>query len=322
MPNVFILGATGYLGQALAQSLLRSGDYHLFGSARDAAKGKTLTKAEITPIFGDFTDSATLAGLISSNEIDIVVDCSSAYEQAGNILQGVINASKARISALAKEKAIGPKVGFVYCSGSWVHGTPGSRVSDLSPVGTSLAKDKPAVAVGWRPAHEQSILAARDTLNVAILRPYAIYGRASWVWGTWWGPVLAAKKSGSTDTIQIPADRATRTGTIHVDDVAAGFHAAIDRIDGRLGEWPVFDLVGENLTVVEIMEAVAATLGVKAPLAYAGTMGNAFLEALSLVSTGDAQRARTVLGWEAKRKTFVLNLPTYVQAWEAAQEGK
>lgn len=322
MPNVLILGGSGYLGLSLGQSLLRSGNYTVWGLVRSADKAKLLTANEITPIVGDVTDASTLTKTIDSASIDIVVDATSAYEQAATILKAVISAAKIRLDALAEEKAIGPKLGFVYTSGSWVHGSPVGRVSDLSPVGNRLAKGTPSTAVGWRPGHEQAILAARDTLDVAILRPPAIYGRSSWVWGTWWGAVLAAKKSGSSDAIQVPADRKARIGTIHIDDVVSAFHAAIDRLDGRLGSWPVFDLLGETISAVEIMEAAKAALGVKAPLEYAGTMGNPFLEALSSVTNCDASRARTGLGWEAKRKEFLLNLPLYIKAWETAQEDK
>lgn len=322
MPNVLILGATGYLGLALGQSLLRSGNYAVWGLARSQDKAKVLTANEITAVVGDVSDSAILTKIIASADIDIVVDATSAYEQAATILKTVVSAAKTRQAALAKENAVGPKLGFVYTSGSWVHGSPAGRVSDLSAVGNSLAKGSPATVVGWRPGHEQAILAARDTLDVAILRPAAIYGRASWVWSTWWGRVLAAKKHGSSDTIQVPADRTARTGTIHVDDVVSGFHAAIDRLDGRLGPWPVFELLSETFSVVEIMEATKAALGVKAPLHYAGSQGNPFLEALSLVANIDGSRARIVLGWEAKRKDFLQNLPVYIKAWESTQEDK
>lgn len=322
MPNVLILGGTGYLGLTLGHALLRTGNFTVFGTARTPEKAKSLIAAEITPLSGDITDPATLSSLITNNEIHIVVDASQAYEQAGSILTGVVTAAKNRIAALAKESAVGPKLGFVYTSGSWVHGSPSARVSDLSPVGNSLAKGTPATAVGWRPAHEQAILKARDVLDVAILRPAAIYGRGSWVWGTWWGGLLAAKQKGSNEPIQVPADKTARTGTIHVDDLAAAYVAAIERIDGRLGNWPVFDVLNETISITEIMEAAKAALGVTAPLEYGGTHGNPFLEALSLVANSDASRARNVLGWEPRRKDFLQNMELYVKAWEAAQEAK
>jgi nucleoside-diphosphate-sugar epimerase len=319
MPNVFILGGSGYVGLAIAKSLLAAGTYTVWGTARTPEKAKLLLQNEIHPVEEDITNPAKLAAIIAEHSIDIVVDSTSAYEQATQILQGVVDAATTHRNTLKKENIVGPKLGYVYCSGSWVHGSPASRVSDLSPVGSAQSKDKPATAVAWRPAHEQAILASRDVLDVAILRPCAMYGRTSWVWGTWWGGLLAAKKSGSQETIQVPADITARTGTLHVDDAAAAFHAAIDRLDGRLGAWPVFDLVSETIGVQEIMQAAKEALGVKAKLEYAGTHGNPFLEALSLVSKSDASRARTVLGWEPRRKEFILNLPVYLKAWEASQ---
>ena len=319
MPNVLVLGGSGYLGLALSKSLLAAGTYTVWSTARTPEKAKLLLQNEIHPIKVDITDPTKLTTVIANNSIDIVVDSTSAYEQASLILKGVVDAATARRDTLKKESIAAPKLGFVYCSGSWVHGSPSSRISDLSPVGSAQSKGKPATAVAWRPAHEQAILASRDVLDVAVLRPWMIYGRGSWVWGAWWGGLLAAKKSGSQKTIQVPADITARTGTVHVDDVAAAFHAAIDRLDGRLGSWPVFDIGTEMIGTQEIMEAAKEVLGVTAKLEYAGTHGNPFLEALSLVSKSDASRARTVLGWEPRRKEFILNLPLYIQAWEASQ---
>ncbi|KAL4759517.1 uncharacterized protein BDW70DRAFT_151601 [Aspergillus foveolatus] len=172
--------------------------------------------------------------------------------------------------------------GFAYCSGSWVYGFPSERVSDLSPLGRAcISKDKVATTVTWRPAHEQAILAARDIIDVR-------HPSSSW-------------DKNNTDTIQIPVYTTIRTGIVHVDSVAAGFHAAIDRIDGRLGGWFVFDLVAETIGIQEIIVGIKAALGLAAEVAYTGTHGDAFLEAIGL------------------KKDLLLNLPVYVRACEAAQ---
>lgn len=320
MPNVLILGGAGYLGLAVGQALIRSGNHTVFGTTRSADKAKTLTSNEITALVGDATDTKWLAQVIADSHIDVVIDNTQAYEQASSIHGAVLQAAKDRAALLAKNGAVGPKLGFIYTSGSWVHGSPSRRISDMTPPGTALAADKPATAVGWRPAHEQAILASRDVLDVAVLRPSAIYGRGSWVWGVWWGPLLAAAKAGSSEPIDLPVDAATRTGTVHVDDLGSAYVLAVDGINDQLGSWPVFDLAAETLPVGDIMQAAAAQLGVKAPLKYGGTHGQAFLEALALVSNSDTSRARSVLGWEPKHRDFIQNIARTVAAWKSTQD--
>ncbi|KAL3474743.1 hypothetical protein BJX99DRAFT_231231 [Aspergillus californicus] len=319
MPNVLILGGSGYIGLALAQSLVSSGNYTVWGSARTPEKATLLLQNEITPIEADITDPNTLSAAIIANRIDIVVDATSAHHQGGAILDGVKRAAVTRSSDLAEEGIVGPKIGFIYCSGTWIHGSPSVLASDLSPVASALATDKPVrIVAGWRAAQEQAILASRDVLEVAIIRPGLIYGRGSWIWSPWWRPILAAKQRGSTDVIRVPAEITARPSTVHVTDVAAGLHAAVDRIHG-LGTWPVFDLVAETVGVRDIVEAAKSGLGVTGAVEYTGTQGDVMLEAMSAVGNSEAGRARAVLGWYPKRLEFVLNMPVYIRAWEAAQ---
>ncbi len=57
MLRVLILGATGYIGSALAGSLLRSGQYTVYGLGRSEAKAKQLAVAEIIPVIGSVSNS-------------------------------------------------------------------------------------------------------------------------------------------------------------------------------------------------------------------------------------------------------------------------
>ncbi|GAB1316611.1 hypothetical protein MFIFM68171_06821 [Madurella fahalii] len=105
MPNILFLGGSGYLGLAVGHALLRSGNYSVWGTVRSAEKAQTLVTNDIT---------ATIAAY----HVDIVLDATQAYEQAATILGAVVNAARKRVEALAKDRAIGPKLGFIYTSGS------------------------------------------------------------------------------------------------------------------------------------------------------------------------------------------------------------
>ena len=319
MPKILILGGAGYLGSAVSQALVRSGNHSVLATTRDADKVKALGASEVTAIKGDASDPKFLVDAIAAHHIDVVIDTTQAYGEAGSILSSVVQAARDRAAVLARDNATGPKLGFVYTSGSWVHGSPDRRVSDLTVPGTSASPDKPAAAVGWRPAHEQAVLAARDVLDVAILRPATMYGRASWVLGIWWRPLLAALASGSRGPVAIPVRADTRTGVVHVDDVGAAYLAAVDSIAGGLGSWPVFDLTTETVAADAMMTAVAASLGFGGSIEYQGTGGDAFLEALALVANTDASRARSVLGWTPKRRDFLQNIDVIASAWVSSQ---
>ncbi|KAJ0335636.1 hypothetical protein COL922a_008950 [Colletotrichum nupharicola] len=301
MARVLILGGAGYIGLAVAQALIRSGNYTVFATSRSDTKTKLLASNEVKPLIGELSDITFVKAIIAENRIDVVIDLSQAYSDATTILEAVTGAAQDRASRLATENSIGPKLGFVYCSGSWVPGSPrDQRISDTSVPSTFLAVDKPATAVAWRPAHEQAVLKSRGILDVAI------------------GKILDAAKSGDENTIEIPAYQETRTGVVCVDDLADGFVRVVDRLP-TFGSWPVFDFVSETIPISTMMEEVKRVIGAKGALSYVGCDGNPFFEALALVCNATVGRARAELGWIPKRTEFVRDLPELVAAWEASQ---
>ena len=210
MPRILLIGATGYVGSALASELLRSGLHTVYGLARSPAKATELAAKEVIPVLGSVADSAAYLSLIKTAQIHIVVDCAGANDGSAKILTDLVEAGKTRL------KAGGAKLGFVYCSGMWVHGSSFERISDLDPVGTADAKAPPARMVAWRPQLEREILASRDVLDVAIVRPAQIYGRDHGLWTPLFGPILEATKS-DKKSIQLPLDPHGRPCLIHVE---------------------------------------------------------------------------------------------------------
>lgn len=327
MPNILLLGAGGYIAAPLALALLRSGNHHVYGLVRLQEVAKSLLANEITPVIGSVIDSELLKSTINEFDIDVVINCTSAHHDFAEVLNAVIDAGRKRTLALKSQNppAIGPKLGYIHTSGCGVYGSPSKLVSDRSPVGNALAKGEPGTLVkdGKVVENEQLVLAAADVLDVAVVRPHVIYGRSSWVLGSWFGPLLNAKTAEwNMNSVQIPADKDALVGLVHIDDVVAGFHEVVDRIEGRLGTWPVFDLLGETLPLSSIMEAAKEAVGVKAEIEYVGAQGQPFLELLSKKMKSEASRAKTVLGWYPRKIEFLLNIEIYLKAWEAAQDGK
>ena len=210
MTRVLLIGATGFVGSALASELLRSGFFTVYGLARSEAKAKQLAAKEVIPVLGSVMDSAAYLSLIKTAQIHVVVDCAGANDGSAKILEDLVEAGKERL------KAGGAKLGFVYCSGMWVHGSSFERVSDLDPVGTVHAKTQPPMMVAWRPKLEQDILSSRDVLDVAIVRPAIVYGREHGTWAPFFGSILEASKNGK-ESIQLPLEPLSRPCLVHVE---------------------------------------------------------------------------------------------------------
>ena len=314
MIRVLILGATGYIGSALAQSLLRSGQYTVYGLARNEAKAKQLAAAEIIPVIGSVTDSSAYINLIAHENINVVVDSAGANQESAKILEDLIKAGKERL-----QKG-GAKLGFVYTSGIWVHGSSHDRVSDLDVVGTEHSKSQPPAMVAWRPQVERDVLAARDVLDTMIVRSALVYGREHGIWTGLFAPILEAVKQGKTE-IQVPIEPTSWAGLIHVDDTAFGIHCAVEKLPliSGTGVYPIFDLVSSVEPMSIIFETVAKLMGFKGKVNLVAVKDNYYTKAMETSVNEDSPRAQQFLGWQPKRKGFVANLDVYVRAFMAAQ---
>lgn len=321
MPKVLILGATGYVGSAVAASLVRSGDHVVYGLARNSAKATSLVRQEIIPVSGSVTDSAAYLSLIRTAHIDVVVDCSGANQESTQLLSDLHAAGKERLEAHAKAgMAKGPKLGFVYTSGIWVHGSSHARTSDLEPVGNHLARTQPPRMVAWKPQLEQQILAASDVLDVCIVRPGVVYGREGGVWAAVLGPVLEAAKAGKTHTVTLPLDPHAMLGLVHVDDIGSGIHAAVDKLPLISGTsvYPVFDFVGSTEWMKNIVHAAGTVWGFKGQVELVGAGDDVFSEALGTSYNGTSARAKQLLSWSPKKQGLLNNIDVYAAAFEAA----
>ena len=318
MPRILILGATGYIGSALASSPPRA-DHQVYGLARTPAKATQLARLEITPVLGSVQDSAAYMRLIQTARIDVVVDCAGANQESAKILSDVREAGEERLKAGRG----GPKLGFVYTSGTWVHGSSHERTSDLDPVGAEGARAGMPRLVAWRPRMERDVLGARDVLDTVVVRPALVYGREHAIWSSFFRPVLEAAKSGNEGAVAIPLDPRSRPGLVHVDDVAEGLRCAIEKLPliSGTGVHPVFDLATSQESMRDIFDRFGEAVGFKGTveLVQPGE-DDLFAEAMQTSHNGDSSRAEQLLGWIPKKRGFVAGMEVYAKAFLAAQE--
>src|SRR6185295_12998389 len=76
--KVFITGASGYLGSAICDRLVRAG-HEVIGLTRDARSAERLSHAGVQPAIGDLTKPATFVGVLKNCDLAV----HAAYADAG-----------------------------------------------------------------------------------------------------------------------------------------------------------------------------------------------------------------------------------------------
>jgi nucleoside-diphosphate-sugar epimerase len=310
---------------------------------RSPAKASLLATEEVFPIIGSISESEVILEAIDKYDINVIVDVSAAYQvsslnieleilapratanfmfqEAKHLLATIKSAAAARLS----QNRTTQRLGFIYISGTWVHGSSNSPVNDLTPVGTPSSPTQPPKLLAWRPVLEREILEASDVLDIMIIRPALIFGRSSAIWSSLFTPIAKAAVSSSStfSSVSIAALPTSRPGLVHIDDVASGIHAAVDwlpLVAGR-GLYPVFDLVTSQESMRDILQAAARELGFKGKVNLEGVGDDLFAEALSTSFNGSSARARQILGWEPQKIGFIQGIDVYAKAWAAGLEG-
>src|SRR5207302_9413487 len=92
--RVFVTGATGYVGFAVATALRRAG-HEVYGLTRAAAKAPQLARQEIRPVIGDIGDPKSHAD--TAEACSVLVHCAFESSASG------VSKDKTAVDALIDE---------------------------------------------------------------------------------------------------------------------------------------------------------------------------------------------------------------------------
>jgi nucleoside-diphosphate-sugar epimerase len=234
--RVFVTGATGYVGGAVARCAVRHG-LHVTGLVRGEAGARALEQAGITALRGRLEDDGALRQ--GAGAADAVVHAAFArdgYEHLDLAVDVEARATRSLLDATA-----GRDVPVVYTSGIGVVGGTDRPVQE---------DDEPATPVGmrWRRSLELQVLAAGGV----VVRPGFVYGHGG-------NEILRAliRAAAASGVAAYPGDGGNWWPNVHVDDLAALYLAALAR--GARGV--VFHGVGGEATVRSVCESIARLVG-------------------------------------------------------------
>ncbi len=297
--RVFVTGATGYLGRAIAARLAQGG-LEVQGLARRQERGDALVALGVKPVIGDLeTPESFVADL---------KNCDAVVHAAARPGPEAARCDQLALETIKTSVVDGRVRRVLYTSGVWVHGDTGERIEDeSSPL-------HPAEVVAWRPAHEEVALdLVEHEAQVSVLRPGMVYGGTGGTFGDWFRE--ARKKK----TVTYPGGD-QHWNMVHLDDVAEAYRLALEHARGA----PRFILVDESrYTVRELAEAVARVTGAEARawrraqvLERLGPVGAALL----MDQRVTAGRARRELGWVPRHTSFVNEIEDLHRGWLAGEK--
>src|SRR6266566_8919580 len=299
--QVFVTGATGYIGFAGSAALRRAG-HRVWGLARSETKARRLAQHEIEPVIGDLADPKTY--------LDVASECALLVHTGFDYSANGVAKDRTAIDTLleAGRRGAKPKT-FIFTSGAWVYGDTGDRMVD------ETTPPNPPKLVAWRPAHEQMVLQAAGVRGL-VVRPGDAYGGPGGLTGQW----FAGPSTGKPPLVV--GDGRNRVPMVHIDDLADAYVRIAE--SGLAGE--IFNVNDQSrLTVLEMATAAARAAGYEGevrptPLVEARKTLGDFADALALSQHIDARKAARLLGWQSRHDGFLDDADVYYRAWKAHQD--
>ncbi len=251
--QLFVTGGHGFIGSRLARLALERG-HTLRCLVRPTSDTHRIDDLDWTPAVGDIRDRDALRGAMDGCEGVIHLAAVSSWEdhRSPALLPTIDDGTR---NVLEVAEALGLRRMVHVSSLAAVNGSPDPELFDeeapftLSDRGLRYAEAKLAAE-----AHARAV-AARGRLEVVIVNPAETYGPGDH------GLVTA---SNLLDILRDWPAVACAGGTsvVHVDDVAAGILAALER--GRSGARYI--LGGDNLSVPELVRLTLRLAGQRKPV--------------------------------------------------------
>ena len=296
--KIFITGATGYIGGAVADALL-AGGHELAGLARSEESALKLERRNIRVVRGEMKDLKTVA--VAAGRADAVVhaawDGDDSRELELRLIDTVLNALK------------GTGKAFLYTSSVSVTGNTKAGAGDEeSPY------DPPSLGT-WRAQAEKGVLdGAAMGIRTIVIRP-------AWVYGHGGGPVtMLIDAARLHDVVHFPGTGENRLPWVHIDDLASLYVLAL----GKAKPGSLFiGASGPSYRIRDLAEFISRT-GKAAgrteavPIEEAKLRTEPFLgarvEGFLLDQEFTGAKARHLLGWNPQGASLLDELATGLYA--------
>lgn len=297
--NVFMTGATGYIGGYVARKLREHG-HDVTALVRASSDHAALSDRGIATITGDLGDLGRMRDTITAHDVFIHTAISS---------HDTVALDREAVEAFVA--ASGRDSHFIYTSSVWVLAAAAGmsdEESDAAPLSIST----------WRAEHEQLVLdAAGSGIKTTILRPGCVYG----------GPQGLLRECFSAafrgDTISVAGEGDNRWALVHVCDLADLYLRAIETRTGGV----LHGTDDSNLPMLELAHSVASSARrssnvVVLPEQEAREQLGPIAEGWLADQQVSSERTRERVGWMPRHTSFTESLPSQWREWQSHINGE
>ena len=301
--HIFLTGATGYIGSAVLDSLIKGG-HQVTAMARDKEKAERLAARGATPVVADISTPKRYLPAVKAADAVVYAAADTSPKRVALEEQAL----ETMMGALAQaSQADGKTRTFIYTSGVWVLGRAIKGADESAPL-------DPPEHVSWRPAHEDLVLSAfSSSLRTVVVRPGIVYGGGR-------GIVADLIKDALNGLVRVVGPGKNRWPLVYDRDLgdlylrilesptAAGIFHANDEEDER---------------VSDIVEAIAAHVPQKPDIRYmpmeeAHKKFGAYADALALDQKVRSPKARA-LGWTPTQTGVINSVARLVEEFRNAR---
>jgi nucleoside-diphosphate-sugar epimerase len=304
--RIFLTGATGYIGAAVLDALVRGG-HDVTALVRDNEKARRVAKRGAHPVIGNLAEPDSFRGSADAQDgyVYAAYDSSSgrgpAIEQAA--LEAIIAAAKRPRTAGAT-----PNKRFViYTSCAWILGKTPEPAAEDAPI-------NPIAMSAFRPSLEQLVLdAAGDNLRTVVVRPGVVYGGGN-------GMVGDIFKAASNGLVRVIGDGNNHWPLVYDRDLA-DLYARLAASGDASGIYHANDEGDERVN--DVVGAIKPYLPVKPDVRYvpideARSKMGAVADALALDQVVRSPRARA-LGWTPTLHSVAGNAARLLEEWRESR---
>jgi nucleoside-diphosphate-sugar epimerase len=304
--RIFLTGATGYIGGAVLDALVRGG-HDVTALVRNNEKAKRVAQRGGHPMVGDLAEPESYRPIADAQDgyVHTAFDARSGQGPAIDRLvleELLVAAKRPRTAANSHSKRF-----VIYTSGVWVLGRSPEPATEEAPI-------NPIDLVSWRPVHEQMVLdAGSERLRAIVVRPGVVYGGGS-------GMVGDLFKAASNGLVRVIGDGNNHWPLVYDRDLA-DLYARLASRDDTTGVYHANDEGDERVN--EIVDAIKPYLPVKpdvrhVPIDEARQKMGTYADALALDQVVRSPRARA-LGWTPTLHSVAGNAARLLEEWRASR---